>query len=140
MRILKNRILKNNVLKDNSGSAVIETTLVIPVVFAVVVMVIYLFFDVLNDGYTQGYGYSQIYSYRYDGHVKEAYDKKGYAFVDSGDMDTFIGEKSKAAEKNLLMAKSWVYSYEDLGVTYCTEYDLCTDRLRRWQLYGDTLQ
>ena len=48
----------------NKGSSVVEMSLIMPIIFGIVVMVIVLFLDTIRDGLVQQEGYSVIYTYQ----------------------------------------------------------------------------
>ena len=48
----------------NKGSSVVEMSLIMPIIFGIVVMVIFLFLDTVRDGLVQQEGYSVIYTYQ----------------------------------------------------------------------------
>ena len=91
----------------NKGSSVVELSLIMPIIFGVLVMVIMLFLDTVRDGLVQQDGYSTIYTYK--------------------------------PEKTEGVIKNHNYIYEEDGHVFITEVDVCSDRLRRWQVYGNII-
>ena len=138
--------LKKSV-NGNEGTAVVEATFIIPVVVFIVVAVIFLFLDVINDAVIQGNVYYELYT-----------------ISNADDLNTFKGELEQKIENEIIgvgnkpnicpglssgnlfceiNAKEGlggkIYRYQGKKINFKREYDKCTDRLRRWQLYGDIL-
>lgn len=55
----------------NKGSSVVEMSLIMPIIFGIVVMVIFLFLDTVRDGLVQQEGYSVIYTYQEGAGLRE---------------------------------------------------------------------
>lgn len=133
---------------DDRGSTIIEMTLIMPFIIFIVVFVLFWFLDVINDGITQGETYSELYTLSIGDNTEiieaditesigrqivgvnnipqvEIMTDRGviYAYIDSSDLQG--GE---------------LYLYQGKKNSFSREYDVCTDRLRRWQLYGDLLR
>ncbi|MBQ9609335.1 MAG: hypothetical protein IJV15_07835 [Lachnospiraceae bacterium] len=133
---------------NDRGSVIIEMTLIMPFIIFIIVFVLFWFLDVINDGITQGETYSELYTLSMgDNAEKIASDLteslsshivgvnniprvnikadggRIYAYIDSSDLQGGI-----------------IYLYQGKKNYFSREYDLCTDRLRRWQLYGDLLR
>lgn len=96
---------------NNRGSMTVETTLVIPIVLFAIYLVILLFVTFTSSGQDYGRCYSMIYSYNNRSAQNEFMIKE---------------------QKNSIIIDYNENHYE-------TEENVCTDRLRRWQLYGDVL-
>lgn len=107
---------------NNKGSSVVELSLVMPIVLGVVVMVLILFTDTISDGLIQQDGYSVIYTYQ----EKER--------VWNNPVETGSSENLKQAHTNISEGK---YQFEKDGHVFITEVDVCSNRLRRWQVYGN---
>lgn len=119
MRFWKNNRRRKNMSKGsqrrkmgNEGSSVVEMSLVMPVIFGILVLVLWLFLDTVTDGRTQQDGYCTIYTYQ-----------KG---------TIPIPEEMGKMEKN-----NYIYTQD--GHVFITEMDVCSSRLRRWQLYGNII-
>ncbi len=129
--------------KNNSGSTTVEMCFVMPIVFSVIVICLGILLSSVTEIRAQEMAYSAIYTYsgindfygdteytqnnalenkanKADGQVT-VYEKKGNLYGYTTNIEGILGIKNKK-------------------VTYRTEYDRCTTRLRRWQLYGDIFQ
>lgn len=115
---------------SNKGSATVELCFVLPVVLWICVNIIFLFLDVIGDGRTQGDGYTAIYTYTDDQMRLEGKFHHKVVVVDH----------SLLCQSRQNSGAGTGYFYEGSSTAYKTEYDLCTERLRRWQLYGDVLR
>lgn len=115
-----------NIKRKNLGSTTIEMCFVMPVVVVITIFCLMLLLIPVNDIKRQEMSYSAIYTY-------------------SGDAENNINEQLMLYEENGFVCgnaksiKESVY-YKNKKVTYKTEYDKCTPRLRRWQMYGDIFQ
>ncbi|MDE6025109.1 MAG: pilus assembly protein [Lachnospiraceae bacterium] len=113
----------------NSGSTTVEMCLVMPIVFIVIVLCIALLVNSSVDMKAQQMAYSTIYTYDVDMDNKDInienrwklYTEKGFVKAEPKDIRGILG-------------------YSNQIVLYCTEYNKCTERLRRWQAYGDIFQ
>lgn len=106
----------------NKGSSVVEMSLIMPIIFSIVVMVIFLFLDTVRDGLVQQEGYSVIYTYQEGAGLHEQLEEmKNAETRDAG--QTVISDGN--------------YRYEKEGHVCITEVDVCSNRLRRWQVYGN---
>lgn len=128
----------------NRGSTTVEMCFVMPIILGILVMVIYLMFDAVNDSIVRGNCYTAIYTYRGD---------KGKDLA--GALTEGIGGALIGTDEGLLVTagagkgsvKACVHSEGDDGgyvyrvdaMEFETEYDKTTDRLRRWQFYGNVL-
>jgi hypothetical protein len=111
---------------DNRGSATIELSLIAPVILLIIVLIIKLYIGLIDEGNVCGSSYSSLYLYDVseDGTIDDSLEEiAGYTLtgkVDSGSVS--------------------ISAVSDMGsVTYKTEYDKSSSRLRRWQLYGDVI-
>ncbi len=117
--------------RDNRGSTTVELCFVMPIVLGVIVLCISLLVNTIIDIKAQEMAYSSIYTYAIN--------------TDSKDAVNFNYQKIKIKnEKGLVKAQPsgirGILKYRNPIVLYCTEYDKCTERLRRWQAYGDIFQ
>lgn len=124
------KMCKLNFMRQNRGSATVEMCFVLPIVLWIVVNVIYIFLDVIGDSASQGECYSAIYMYS-----EEQREEEG-----KYSQPVFVVEHNLVCQGKELGGGSSEYIYQGNANTYKTEYDLCTMRLRRWQLYGDVLR
>ena len=106
----------------NKGSSVVELSLIMPIIFGVLVMVIMLFLDTVRDGLVQQDGYSVIYTYEENSGLQEKIEDTKEK-VDAGASYAGISNGN--------------YCYEKEGHVFVTEVDVCSSRLRRWQVYGN---
>ena len=131
-------------VKNNRGSAVVEVSLVMPFVILIVFMTIALFIHNVQDGISQGTVYGNLYLHNIFYSEQELKDN----ISDELD-DTMFGEKNVSVsvndEKGSIVVNvrgicgTGILEYNLPEISYETEIDLCTKRLRRWQLYGDVL-
>lgn len=131
-------------IRNNLGSAVIEMTLIMPVIILIIVMILFLFFDVINNAVIMGETYCGIYE------ISVEDDKNSIdTLISENISDKAIGNDFPYVELEALSGEIYAYvkmkenrgfntyEYRSDSVTYKREFDKCTDRLRRWQLYGD---
>jgi hypothetical protein len=97
---------------DNRGSATVELSLIMPVILLVIVLIIRLYMGLISEGSSCGEGYSTLYLY-------EASELSDAVDVSDGSISIRV--------------------VSDDDITYKTEYDKCSSRLRRWQMYGDVI-
>lgn len=117
-------------MKNNKGIATVEMCVVVPLVLWICVNIIFVYLDVIGDGVSQGECYFEIYTFSEDkrqqeGEFAQAVIKKDHNLLCKGKQYADEGVD---------------YLYKGNPNTYKTEYDMCTMRLRRWQLYGTVLQ
>ncbi|MCM1287853.1 MAG: hypothetical protein NC240_06035 [Clostridium sp.] len=109
----------------NSGSTTVEMCFVMPIVIFVTIFCLMLLLMPVHDIQMQELSYSAIYTYSGDGSVINeqirVYEENGFVYG--------CAKQIKAP-----------LQYKDREITYKTEYDKCTPRLRRWQMYGDIFQ
>ncbi len=133
-------------MKENRGSITVEMCLIMPVVIGIVVFVIGIFLNTLMDFKAWGNSGVTFYSY-YEGdkdetliademtelinkkYGEEIYIDTIYSFADDGVIEVRV-QASDAIKKG-------IYNYGGSSYVLKREYGKCTDRLRRWQLYGD---
>lgn len=123
-------MFKMRKLKNNNGNTTVEMCFLLPIVLWICVNVIFVFLDVIGDAVLQGECYVAIYTYenkqkQNTSEIIQSVIMKDHHLLCQG-KSFVIGESN--------------YCYQGKQGTYKTEYDLCTTRLRRWQLYGDVLQ
>lgn len=116
--------------KNNKGSATVEMCVVVPIILWICVNIMFVFMDVIGDSLSQGECYFAIYSFSdnqrpYEGDYTQPVLEKDHHLLCQGKQTNNGGDG---------------YFYTGNRNIYKTEYDLCTIRLRRWQLYGDVLQ
>lgn len=114
------RVRDVEIKMNNRGSSVVEISLIMPIIFGVLVLVLFLFLDTIKDGLVQQDGYCIIYTYK-----KES------------DAQSESGDPVKEQEEGTGHITDGRYRYENNGHVFITETDVCTDRLRRWQVYGN---
>ncbi len=129
---------------ENRGSITIEMCFVMPIVVAIVMMLIMLIMKGLNEGNALGTAQDMVYEYNdfneggklSDLPVEDIEQLKKSVMLDqiTGDFD--IEEDSISLSVGSLEGKS-LHSIATIGC--CRERNKCTDRLRRWQLYGNVL-
>ena len=128
----------------NRGSTTVEMCFVMPIILGILVMVIYLMFDAVNDSIVRGNCYTAIYTYR------EVKGRDLAGALTEGIGETMIGSDeglsvTAGPGKGSVMARvtsdgdEGGYVYRVKSMKFETEYDKTTDRLRRWQFYGNVL-
>lgn len=110
---------------NNKGSTTVELSLVMPVIFFIITMCIAIIVNVSQDARAQSEAYCEIYEYK-DVYAAGGIKDIGKIKIKNGELYT-----DSVSYRGIL----W---YRTPVKTYKTEYDKCSDRLRRWQLYGDT--
>lgn len=128
-------------IKNNTGSITVEMCFVMPVVIGIIMMLIFLILRGLNEG--TALGTSQTMVYEYSGYEEVDFGETNNSkYLDGIMFDQVIG--SFQLEENSISAnirsseKGKIYSISAVGCT--REHNLCTARLRRWQLYGNVLR
>lgn len=115
----------------NQGSAVVEMSLILPIVFGVLVLVLTLFLDTVRDSLVQQEGHTLLYTY--DGkNLRDTQQEK----------PSMQGNQNFGAdvrEDGIEILSDHEYRYEKEGHIFITETGVCSSRLRRWQLYGDII-
>ncbi len=128
----------------NRGSATVELVFIMPLLLWVMVLVIYLMFDMINDSYVQEQVYTEIYTYKDRGDTMER-EMDGIINgcpVGQGDNKALWGRDHDGVYvkvKGNKIPSNAAYRYVSDSVTYKTEIGVCEERLRRWQFYGDIL-
>ena len=106
-----------------------------------------MFLDIINDAVVQGESYCGIYAISIGDNEERIKDKIISSLenelvgsgntpeislkVMSGELETYI--------RTRYISGGNIYRYMGENTSYKREYDKCTQRLRRWQLYGDVL-
>ncbi|MBO6113761.1 MAG: hypothetical protein J6P57_01770 [Lachnospiraceae bacterium] len=133
--------------KSNKGMTIVEVTFVMPILIFVIISVVFLFLDIINDAVVQGESYCGIYAISIGDNEERIKDKIISSLenelvgsgntpeislkVMSGELETYI--------RTRYISGGNIYRYMGENTSYKREYDKCTQRLRRWQLYGDVL-
>lgn len=118
-------------LKNNEGSAVLEMCIVMPIIFIIIANIIFLYIQSINEGIMFGDGYYGIYSYD---EVNKQYSEFNARLNEDFIGDYYAEGVIKNDGKDVVVS---IVNKENIRKDYETEYDRCTSRLRRWQLYGD---
>lgn len=107
-----------NKIKNNNGMAVVEITLIIPIILLVIVMLIRLFISIIYIQWRQSDSYVSLYTY------------SGEEYTDDGGYSSDIIKEKGNIQISITHEDGETYEYR-------TEYGKCSDRLLRWQLYGE---
>jgi uncharacterized protein (UPF0333 family) len=127
----------------NRGSATIELSIIMPLILLIIVMIIKLYIGLIYEGNVCGSSYSSLYTYEISETGKgseklETLNQELEKISDTGLAYEDDRHKLSAAASD---GNINVVSVAGSGtVTYKTEYDKCSSRLRRWQLYGDVIR
>lgn len=116
----------------DKGSATLEMCFVIPIIMWICVNIIFVFLDLIGDGIVQGNSYTAIYTYT--NNRREVVEQGLY------DRSVYVGDGYLMSNGAIATSDTDGYTYEGRSSIYKTEYNLHTERLRRWQLYGDALR
>jgi len=93
----------------NKGSSVVEMSLIMPIIFGIVVMVIVLFLDTIRDGLVQQEGYSVIYTYQEGAGLHEQLEEmKNAETRDAG--QAVISEIIGMKKKGMYVSQKWMYA------------------------------
>lgn len=127
----------------NKGYITIEMCMVMPIIIGVIMLLIMLILRAGNEG--MALGISQVVAYGISGESfsmdeEDASDEltqldklpalekvQGYVSVKEDELKVDV----RGGEEG--------YAYSMTQVGCVREWNMCTDRLRRWQLYGDVL-
>lgn len=115
----------------NDGSAVVEMSLIMPILFGICVLVLTIFLDTVEDSLTCMDGYSILYTYDENG-LSEIWDHNQMINQSENPEET-------AYENGVGIIMDHQLRYEKKGHTFIMETGVCSSRLRRWQLYGDII-
>lgn len=131
--------------EKNRGSTTVEMCFVMPIVLLVCAFCIGLFVNSFRILELWGASYIKLASYNAVEFSKAEIEKNiQESFGDLYDVDVISVSadggviKFKLNRENYEKDGAYIYNCEELG--FNREYDTCTSRLRRWQLYGDILQ
>ncbi len=124
-------------LRKNKGWMVVEASVIMPLIIGVVFIVIYGFVYILNREAARSEMYSAIYSIA----ITDV-DAKEYSFLDSREqLESQMLWCEPQSTAFCLDGTITYITYMDMKgtttVTTQTETGLCSQRLRRWQLYGN---
>jgi len=128
---------------ENKGYITIEMCLVMPVVIGIIMMLVMLILKAGNEG--MALGLSQLVTYNIsDDSFKQ---EELWSLSEQLRLNNMVGfdnlsGTAKLSENELrVMVKSSkeANDYSISPVECVREWNMCTDRLRRWQLYGDVL-
>lgn len=115
----------------NRGSAIVEISLIMPIIFGVIFLLLMLYIDTIKDSQTCREGYSMLYTY-YENNMADA-DNAGQIFVNNTKSDS----TEQANGTFAILDKHCCYEKNEH--IFMREIDLSSSRLRRWQFYGDTI-
>lgn len=124
---------------SNKGSVVLEMCFVIPVVVMIIFMVISLYVIGLSDCIIMGEAYTTLYSYCSDFEPEEEKEILEEKFREELMNSNFVQGISIYSDSGSI--KISVNKEKGKGETtvFSREFDVCTERLRRWQMYGDVI-
>ncbi len=130
---------KQKTFHNNRGSISVEASILFPIIILVIFFVLYAFMYIFNRELIRGDIYEAIYTIPLedDGeYIEKCINEDGVGagtlWCGREDVNAAGANKNGAAE---ITAKLEMKG--ETKISGKTEYDLCTDRLRRWQLYGD---
>lgn len=128
------RILGRHKL-NNRGSITVEMCFIMPIAIAVVMLIIMLLLRGVNEG--AALSISQLLVYQCsDEEPVGSQEIQGDIVLDKLDGSMIIENKEIYA---VAEGTAEGESYSIASQSCKREKDRCSDRLRRWQLYGDTL-
>ena len=120
----------------NKGTATVETGIIIPVILFVIVLIIRLYIRLIDEGAVFGNTYKELYLYGVESDEQYVEDEMNEMLsVVVLDKDSSYGVNVNSANGVVSM----VSSYNEHTLRSSTEYNKCTSRLRRWQVYGDVI-
>ncbi len=116
---------------NNRGSAVVEMSLIVPILFGIFVLVLTLFLDTVRDSLIQQEGHTQLYTF----------DERLLRGSSNGNLQVQNHEQLQAPdyENEIGILMDHKYLYEKEGHCFSMETGVCCSRLRRWQLYGNII-
>lgn len=107
---IKKKRNKEGEENGNKGSSVVEMSLIMPIIFGIVVMVIVLFLDTIRDGLVQQEGYSVIYTYQEGAGLHEQLEEmKKPRRVMQGRL-LFRMEIIGMKKKGMYVSQKWMYA------------------------------
>lgn len=120
---------------DNRGSITVEMCFVMPIIIAVVIMLIMLLLRGVNEGTALGLSQLMVYQCS-DDEASGSRELTGTMVIDKLDGSLVIENKEiYAVAEGATDGESYSISSQSCR----RERARCSDRLRRWQLYGDTI-
>lgn len=119
-------------IKENRGSSTIEMCFVMPIILGIIMLYVFAFIDSINNSVIRSNSYTTLYTYNIGDSMQEE-KNKCIININNHLIGNFsIADMSIADEDGKISLRA--------EGKYEVEYDLRTDRLRRWQLYGDVVQ
>lgn len=121
---------------ENKGSATVETSIIIPVILFVIVLIIRLYIRLIDEGAVFGNTYKELYLYGVESGEQYVEDEMNEM------LSMVVLDKDSSYGVNVNSTSgvvSMVSSYNEHTLRSSTEYNKCTSRLRRWQVYGDVI-
>lgn len=128
-------------MRSNKGNTTVEMCFVMPIIVFVIILFVGVYLNLIITSKIWGDTYITMYSYykpelnrlQMEEDICERINLEG---VDVDYLSTERGrirlEITKDTREQVITHR---HSYEKIYLN--REYDLCTSRLRRWQLYGD---
>lgn len=128
-------------MRVNKGNTTVEMCFVMPIIVFVIILFVGLYLNLIITSKIWGDTYIMMYSYykpeldrlQIEEDICERFNSEevevDYISADSGRI------KLEITQDNREQVREYMHSYEKIFLN--REYDLCTSRLRRWQLYGD---
>ena len=130
--------------KTDRGYATVELTLIMPLLVILIILITGLFIDTVNDAALRAESYEYLYTYnRYSAESPKEKGELSFSHTLMGHAGT--GAEVFTAGGEVAVSAFHMERKVDGGYAtgssaeYRTEYDKTTERLRRWQLYGDYL-
>ena len=124
--------MKNQIENEaHRGSTTLEMCFIMPIIIAIVFMISMLFLACMDDGIVQGTIYENMYKYCRNEEERIIKQNIENEIKSATVLDNEIDVSVKKSHGKLTV-------YAD-GKEYCMEIDKCTNRLRRWQIYGDII-
>lgn len=121
---------------DDKGSATVEISLIIPVILFVIVLIIRLYIRLIDEGAVFGNTYKELYLYGVEADEQYVEDKMNELLsVAVLDKESSYGVSVSSTNGVVAM----ISNYNEHTLRSSTEYNKCTSRLRRWQVYGDVI-
>ena len=118
---------------NEKGSVTVEMSLITPLILLIIFLMIRGLIYVYDTELLRGKGYEIIYTARFD-------EEKEYMseWAETDENVLWTSESyDMSASKDTLSYKAVFDMKGSTEVVAKKEYGVCTDRLRRWQLYGD---
>ncbi len=119
--------------KNEKGSVTVEMSLITPLLLLIVFLMIRGFVYVYDTELLRGKGYEIIYTASFD--EEKEYMNEG---TEKSENVLWTSESYEmSASRDTLSYKAEFDMKGSTEVITEKEYGVCTDRLRRWQVYGD---